>query len=842
MWESSRTGPQGMAALLIAATLLASPGLVEPARAQGNDEVLFPETGQTVRGRFLEYWRQNGGLAQQGYPISGEMQERSQTDGKTYTVQYFERAVFELHPENSRPYDVLLSLLGGFEFKNRYPEGAPGEAPNRDPGTVFFPQTGKHLGGAFNHYWQTHGGLAQQGYPISNEFVEVSPLDGKRYTVQYFERAVFEYHPENRGTAYEVLLSQLGTFRFRQQYFDVAPVRPVSMRRTQSSPRLSTDYLVWNEKTTPPGLLPVSGSGDIAGFDLRNNRITDVSRNQAGDQVLADISGSLVVWSDNVHSNFGSERDILVRDLVTGDAQIVATGPADQYQADISGRTVVWREVLSGTERLMTRDLDGGAPTEITSTVGLTNTSIIDPRISNDYIVWTASVQIGPKPGSGESFIYAYNRQSRSVRTIIRTAGSFAFAGPGYALADRRLVVPVTFNQGPNSQPVMADLDTGRLTPINTGAPMGIYEMSSPSLSGDYLVWSASSSLAASTDIWGMNLREGKPQLLVTGEGAQVEPTVAGDRLAWVNGSGPKAVLVSMMSLSAAFATAAERQEVMARIPERRQEHYRAIQMVSPDEGWAVGEGGLIMHIKDGKWVRVPSPVGTFLNDIDMVSPDDGWIASTLGLLRYKDGRWTVWDDPATRGMSLFGIDMISASEGWAVGARGVLRYRGGSWERVEGVNESLYGIEMVSPNEGWAVGNYSKILHYKDGVWQQQVNLGIGGLTDVDMISAGEGWAVGDLDQLLRYWNGRWAAEPYRPEANALGIDMVSQTDGWSVGRGGGVMRYQNGKWSLVETGIRGILNLADIDMTSPTGGWAVGSDGVILRCLNGKWSVFQR
>ena len=44
---------------------------------------LFPETGKTVKGRFLEYWNQNRGLPQQGYPISEEMQEQSDTEGKT---------------------------------------------------------------------------------------------------------------------------------------------------------------------------------------------------------------------------------------------------------------------------------------------------------------------------------------------------------------------------------------------------------------------------------------------------------------------------------------------------------------------------------------------------------------------------------------------------------------------------------------------------------------------------------------------------------------------------------------------------------------------------------------
>jgi hypothetical protein len=145
------------------------------------------------------------------------MGEVSDLNGKPYTVQYFERAVFEYHPENQPPYDVLLSQLGTFRYKEKYPNGAPGQKPNTEPGSIEFKETGKRVGGRFLEYWEQNGGLAQQGYPISDEFTERSALDGKTYRVQYFERAVFEYHPENQPP-FDVLLSQLGTFRYREKY------------------------------------------------------------------------------------------------------------------------------------------------------------------------------------------------------------------------------------------------------------------------------------------------------------------------------------------------------------------------------------------------------------------------------------------------------------------------------------------------------------------------------------------------------------------------------------------------------------------------------------------------
>jgi hypothetical protein len=83
----------------------------------------------------------------------------------------------------------------------------------------YFPETRHTVRGVFLKYWEEHGGLAQQGYPLTEEFVEESTLDpGKSYTVQYFERAVFEHHPENAGTPFEVLLTQLGKYELDKRY------------------------------------------------------------------------------------------------------------------------------------------------------------------------------------------------------------------------------------------------------------------------------------------------------------------------------------------------------------------------------------------------------------------------------------------------------------------------------------------------------------------------------------------------------------------------------------------------------------------------------------------------
>ena len=163
----------------------------------------FAETGHTLRGTTLRYWNKFGGLAQFGYPLTEEFPETSESDGETYTVQYFERARFELHPENTgTDYEVLLGLLG----RQYHAVDKPATALK---GQRYFPETGHNLGWAFRSYWEQYGGLFIYGVPLTEEFQEKSRIDGKAYAVQYFERARFEYHPENIGKS-QVLLGLLG--------------------------------------------------------------------------------------------------------------------------------------------------------------------------------------------------------------------------------------------------------------------------------------------------------------------------------------------------------------------------------------------------------------------------------------------------------------------------------------------------------------------------------------------------------------------------------------------------------------------------------------------------------
>ncbi len=161
---------------------------------------VFPETGHSLCGVFLETWERLGGLPNFGYPLTRPYYDPA----LGLVVQYTERARFELHRLPDGGEIVLLGRLGA-ELRPAEPEAhfAPAQ-PGAAESCVYFPETQHNLCAGFRAYWEAFGGLAVFGYPLSEEFVE----DGT--VVQYFERARFEWHPGQWPERYDVLLTRLG--------------------------------------------------------------------------------------------------------------------------------------------------------------------------------------------------------------------------------------------------------------------------------------------------------------------------------------------------------------------------------------------------------------------------------------------------------------------------------------------------------------------------------------------------------------------------------------------------------------------------------------------------------
>jgi Tol biopolymer transport system component len=207
----------GAAFVLLGSALLAADGWPAASQAQSTERC-FSETGYCINGPIREYWEQNDGLRVFGLPIGPQQEEY--IEGRPIQVQWFERNRLELHLENDPPYHVLLGRLGVdvLEARGRnWFTFARDEGPQ--PGCRFF-DTGFNVCGDFLAAWQANGldlgdpgisaaeSLALFGQPISQPQPETLS-NGQTYTVQWFERARFEMHPEN-APPYNVLFGLLG--------------------------------------------------------------------------------------------------------------------------------------------------------------------------------------------------------------------------------------------------------------------------------------------------------------------------------------------------------------------------------------------------------------------------------------------------------------------------------------------------------------------------------------------------------------------------------------------------------------------------------------------------------
>jgi hypothetical protein len=222
----------------------------------------FTETKYCIDGAIRTYWEAHGGLMVFGLPIAAQTQ--TTIDGAPVTTQLFERNRIELHPNNPAPYDVQLGLLGSDYLLSTTgvrmaSAGAisevdsAGVAKSARKDCKWFATTQQYVCGEFYAYWRKYGisarvrgpfsmaeNTALFGLPITGVYQET--IRGQSYQVQLFERARFEYHPENPAP-YLVQLGLLGYETNQQSSLSPISTTEPSITPIPTTPFVVTDYL-----------------------------------------------------------------------------------------------------------------------------------------------------------------------------------------------------------------------------------------------------------------------------------------------------------------------------------------------------------------------------------------------------------------------------------------------------------------------------------------------------------------------------------------------------------------------------------------------------------------------
>lgn len=283
----------------------------------------FSETGFCISGDIQQYWEKNGGIRVFGLPISAPTVTTS--NGNRITTQQFERAHIEVHPHIAAPYTIQLGLIGvdalarttGVRMGPSSSQDATdetGRAMARRSDCRWFARTQQYVCGEFYSYWRRYGvqldqrtaiteaeSLALFGLPISPVFQQT--INGTPYTVQYFERARFEYHAENPA-AYRVQTGLLGREVAVSASSATVVVQPTPTLTLLPMSDLQTYYNnmppfgYWNSTTEQPVVLAVSELRYVYTIDTfvapkRTKYVVglfDIINNRA--------AGGAAVWSD----------------------------------------------------------------------------------------------------------------------------------------------------------------------------------------------------------------------------------------------------------------------------------------------------------------------------------------------------------------------------------------------------------------------------------------------------------------------------------------------------------------------------------------------------------------
>lgn len=304
-----------------------------------------------------------------------------------------------------------------------------------------------------------------------------------------------------------------------------------------------------------------------------------------------------------------------------------------------------------------------------------------------------------------------------------------------------------------------------------------------------------------------------------------------------------------------------------------------SLYMLSPTEGWAVGDSlpsndtvtalPAIFHYDGSTWNLVPAPkfLGfpskqhaynltsvTFGPPNNPISKNDGWAVGFNDTYPYNPAipnanasvaiHWdgTTWrvQNAGLNGVNagqLWSAFMVSSTDVWAVGqtqngspcggtACGVFWHwtgvpgLGGGWNLPQAPvkNVVFYSVFMVSSTEGWAVGSGGVIYHYFGGAWSPVNSPVTSTLRSVFMLSPTEGWGVGDGGVIVHYSTGIWTGpvSPGTTASNLFSVFMVSSAEGWAFGKSGAILHYTGGTWTALPSNLVPTSPVASLNFNS--------------------------
>ena len=281
-----------------------------------------------------------------------------------------------------------------------------------------------------------------------------------------------------------------------------------------------------------------------------------------------------------------------------------------------------------------------------------------------------------------------------------------------------------------------------------------------------------------------------------------------------------------------------------------------AVHFVDANNGWAVGEQGIIIRTTDGgtTWTQQTSGTIVGFEDVWFKDVNTGIVVGGLNtVLKTTDGGLTWIEKLGGGGWYFLGLSFPDSNNGWVVGQRSMI-YKttdgGETWNGNYATNDyDLYSVSFTDSNKGLIVGEDH---YYGSGIILRTTNGGsweyyyrTSGLYDVFCTDENNGWAVGrGTDKIIRTTDGgiTWVGEYQNSNiGRLLGIYFTDTNNGLAVGFSGSILRTTDNGATWIQQTSGTLLILYSVFFIDSNNGWIVGQDGLILRTTNGGVSFVE-
>jgi photosystem II stability/assembly factor-like uncharacterized protein len=278
----------------------------------------------------------------------------------------------------------------------------------------------------------------------------------------------------------------------------------------------------------------------------------------------------------------------------------------------------------------------------------------------------------------------------------------------------------------------------------------------------------------------------------------------------------------------------------------------RDVFFITPHNGWAVGDQGVILVTNDGgsSWATQTHTLGSLtFTSVFFTSETKGWIVGANStILRTENGgnTWTIVTNGSNQ-ISYNDVYFATPDSGCIVGSNGLpgiikRTSNGGDTWQTGSSSRGLRDVHFTSGSKGWACGTLGVIFNTVDGGanWIEQKPAGANQTADLScifMISETEGWSGGNPTNFYQTTDGGLTRNARASGTNAgkTEVFFLNSQEGWAtttspLGGGYPIRHTVDGgaNWMVDTTNLPILYGLK---FYNDTLGWIVGERGKILR-----------